>query len=92
MATAVSCASVIDLGRNLEAGTLQSESQLCPACGSNRIRIETITRIEFEVELANPDDDFTVTQESVGDSEWSPESPARCSRCSWKGLVADLLD
>ena len=63
---------------------------LCPACGSGRIVIATITKIEYEVKQSVMDQEFQILAESIGDSHWTGENSARCAYCDWLGTVADL--
>jgi hypothetical protein len=56
----------------------------CPQCKSQDDLVISAT---VEVEARLSDDG---TDNEGGDTTWEEKSPARCSDCGWKGVVADL--
>lgn len=52
----------------------------CPECGqSDRLAVAETMMVRLTPNGVD----------SVGDGEWSDQSPARCDECGWRGLAGD---
>lgn len=64
---------------------------LCPCCGSTKLRILSSALINYEVVFDATLNELVVINANISDTGWDEHSQVECPNCKWQGKLKEGL-
>lgn len=63
---------------------------LCLSCGHHTLEVQGWAEVRHRIVVDLLENGLRVVGEELGDVVWEVQSPVRCRRCGWQGVLADV--